>query len=161
MIDIILNVLGIILLIYSILLCAKILILLGKNNSQASWKFLCFLIILFLIGYCFHLYLLITPQFINFHKDLLVSLIMFFGAVFVVSVLEISKKQILILNNDKKQLELKNSELLTVSKKLKREHEELEKVKCELEKKNENLKDNLDDFYTLKLDLKQNKTKIK
>lgn len=161
MINIILHVLGIILQVYAIILCSQINKKLGEKKLKSSWNFISVLIIFFLFGYCFHLYLIINHLTSIVYKDILISLIFFFGAIFVVTVVSISKKQIIMLNNDKKELESKNSELLVVSDRLKKEHAELEKAKSVLEIKNTNLKDDLDSFYTLKIEPNKKKKKVK
>lgn len=160
MIDVILNLIGIILQVYSVFLCCQITKIIENKDSKKSWNFLCSLIIFFLIGYSFNFYFLITPNHPNFKKDFLVSLIFFFGAIFVAVVLNISKKQIVMLKNDKLELELKNKELTKISEKLKIEHNDLEEAKTKIEKINNHLKNNLDEFYSLKLDKKIKKNNI-
>lgn len=103
-----------------------------------------FLICFFLFGYIIYaIYLINQTDFQPIHT--LISLILFFGSVFVFIVKRSNYTFITTLSKKNKEIEENNSQLAA-------KQQELEEIKVELEKKNVELGQALDDFYALKID---------
>jgi hypothetical protein len=151
MITRILLILGISLLVYSLLLCYKTISILHKKNTAHGWLPVFFLIGLFLAGYVFYLVSLGTSTQADFTDRFLIPSILFFGSVFVVIVLKINGRLIENLEDDSKKLEDINRELSTKNSENINSKIELEKTKTNLEKKNKELLNTLEDFYMLRI----------
>jgi hypothetical protein len=142
---------GIVLMVGSVFLCIRVLGVVGKYSSKTPWYILLTLICFFLAGYVVYLFLLITQ-----HMELgligyLLAAILFFGAVFVVCVLLLNDQLIRKLNNHAKEILEKNKTLQMTSDELSLRKNELEKIKLTLEKKNIDLEEALEDFYTMRI----------
>jgi len=151
MIPIILVIFGIVLMIVSVFLCARLPGEVGEYSSKIPWYVLLVLICFFLAGYSVFLYLLTIQRLELGFVAYLLGCIFFFGAVFVVSVLTLNDRLIRKLHDHTKEILEKNTMLQMTSDELSLHKNELEKVKLVLEKKNKDLEETLEDFYTMRL----------
>ncbi|MFC1705167.1 hypothetical protein ACFLZ6_02470 [Nanoarchaeota archaeon] len=155
MLDKILVALGIILLTFSSFMCGRVLDLIKNNKLRKRWYMLCSLIWLFLIGYVFFLYSLITSKTHLVASNVLICSILFSGAIFVVLVLDINFSVMDGLSNNASNLGKINRELNKKTKESDSRKNSLVRAKKELEKKNEELEKTLMDFYTMRIGLQK------
>jgi hypothetical protein len=153
MIPTVLVIFGIVLMIWSVFLCARLPGEVGKYSSKIPWYILLVLVCFFLAGYTVFLYLLVVERMELGFVAYLLGIIFFFGAVFVVSVLKVNDRLIRTLNDHTNEILEKNKILQLTSDELSLRKNELEKVKLALEKKNNDLEETLEDFYTMRLGL--------
>lgn len=135
----------------SVILCVRLVREIGNYNSKVPWYVLLTLICFFLIGYIVFLYLLVTQEIDLGFMGYLLGAIFFFGAVFVITVLVLSYRLVRKLNMHTHELSDKNITLQTTTDALSAHKNELEQVKLALEKKNRDLEETLEDFYTMRL----------
>jgi hypothetical protein len=86
---------------------------------------------------------------------LLISLILFFGSIFVIGVLSISHELIKLLAKKNVEINQINNEILDNSRALARKKEELEKTQALLKEKNAELQNTLEDFYTFRITMQK------
>jgi hypothetical protein len=84
-------------------------------------------------------------------NSLLISLILFFGSIFVIGVLSISYGLIKLLTKKNAEINQINNEIIENTRALARKKEELEKTQTLLKEKNTELQNTLEDFYTLRI----------
>lgn len=122
---------GISLMIYSIYIHRRLAGIVREGNLRRRVNYLLVLIVFFLVGYAFFLVFetVMKPDFLI---GILVSMILFFGAVFVVSVLRINYGILSDLNEHVDKLQMMN-------KMLDRKYAESEQGKNELAKEEERL----------------------
>ncbi len=99
--------LGITLMIYSIVLQRRLVGIVHQDDVKMRFNYLLALIVLFLIGYIFFLWMYSTME-IDSSVSLLVGVILFFGAIFVVAVLGINYMLINSINEHADRLEMLN-----------------------------------------------------
>ena len=99
--------LGITLMIYSIVLQRRLVGIVNQDYIRLKFNCLLALIVLFLIGYMFFLWMNSTMD-IDPSVSLLVGIILFFGAIFVVAVLQINYTLINKINEHSDKLEILN-----------------------------------------------------
>lgn len=124
-----------------------------KNLQALLYLMLC-LIIFFLLGYTAYYFLSTNYPDIPV-SSLLISLILFFGAIFVIGILSISYQLIKILTRRTEELNSMNIALTENTNTLKGKHEELIKTRKLLEQKNTELEKTLEDFYTLRIGMQK------
>jgi hypothetical protein len=154
MINLILVFCGAILLIYSAI---KGHALNGKINTKIvkkSYAFILFLIYLFILGYVLFFVKLLSIT-SSSAEDLLVSIIFFFGALFVLIVLRVNQKLLLNITEASEQLEKLNTELENKNKELRKEKDNLLISEEKYKKRSIELSDTLDDFYTMRIVLQE------
>jgi hypothetical protein len=164
MLNIILVSLGIVLMFYSIFLSRNLISVIKESSLRRTWNFSFALIVFFLIGYIVYFYIKLNPALHNLiFSEMLISSILFFGAVFVVVILIANSKVVKKLNNDAELLEVKNKNLKNRTVGTERANSELKKAQDDLERKNQELESTLDDLYTLRIkmenDLSSGKTR--
>ena len=144
---------GIMLLIYSIVLCFKINKKITNNKIKKAHSFVIVFIYLFIIGYITFLLSLVKKIDISNFDKLLVSTIFFLGALFVLIVSKIN----LVLTVDITEHSTKSDQQ---NKELKKKNEELEKISKALQKSKNKFKKHtieldktLEDFYTMRLNM--------
>lgn len=152
MLPIILIVLSILLLGYSIFLCRKLILSFSKKVQRKATHILLSLIIIFFLGDIAYLAFRFHTLFTNF----LVSLLFFFSAFFIMLVLQVSLYLIHSLILKSHELKNLNDDLLKETRSLSSGKHRLERIKKIVEKKNQELEDTLEDFYTLRLDMPDN-----
>ncbi|MBN2141850.1 hypothetical protein JW711_00830 [Candidatus Woesearchaeota archaeon] len=153
MIDILLVVSGIITICIAIGMNISLLKITEDTKLKKKWIWLLGLVIFFLFGYIAFLINRIIPK-ILCSGGLLVGSIFFFGAIFVLVVMEISTQMI-------KKLQSKNRELTDVTRALMKANQNLVETENELQLKNEQLKGTLEDFYTVRVKMEKGKNKQK
>jgi hypothetical protein len=154
MINSILIIIGIVLMILSVFRCIKLIKINVVRKLQALLYLMLFLIIFFLFGYTAYLFL--NANYPNIPvSSLLICLILFFGAIFVVGILSISYQLIKILTQKTEELNQMNKSLIENADTLKNRQEELAKTRKMLEQKNTELEKTLDDFYTLRIGMQR------
>lgn len=130
------------LLIYSIILCRKIIPAIEWPYMRKSWRLLSFMIFLSLIGYGFYLYIL-SSEILHELNDYLLGAILFYEAVL-----------IMIASRASNQLVdgIKTSEVNIIQNKhtLERDQGSIEKMKNDLEEKNEEMEKLLAEIYAIK-----------
>lgn len=151
MINLILVAAGATLLIYSVGICHK----LNKAMNNCAINKPCWIILtliyLFIAGYlAFFIRLLYSPT--HTANELLVSVIFFFGAVFVLIMSKTNYELIFDLIKKSSDLENKNQELS-------RHAEELKLSKQKYKERSEELDKTLDSFYTLRLGMERDMKK--
>jgi ABC-type transport system involved in multi-copper enzyme maturation permease subunit len=154
MFNIILIICGIVCMIVSIGQCFK---LLSANNDRSLQKYLyviLFLVLFFLIGYILYLYLTLTQANIT-GSTMLISLILFFGAIFVIIVLSVSLTLVNSLLLYTQRIDKANKVLEENENVLKQKQTDLEKVQENLKNRNMELEKTLTDFYTLRLGMQK------
>ena len=151
--------LGIVFMIYSFFYSREIYALVS-NGSRNNWLMISFFIFSFQVAYSVYFFILISggEVFFKMDKELLVSMILFFGSIFVVLSLKTSHQALSGMNKNKKEVE-KLNEFLKKEKGLLEEDEreilkkksEVEAVEKKLEKRNKELEKTLNDFYAFRL----------
>jgi diguanylate cyclase len=141
---------GIIFLAISVFQCVKLIKINAIQNLQWPWYLMLYLIIFFLFGYAAYYYTSLHYGNISI-SSLLISLILFFGSIFVVGILSISRSLIESLTKKTMETSQINNNLIDNTKMLSQKKEELEKTQTQLKEKNQELENTLEDFYTLRL----------
>jgi hypothetical protein len=88
-------------------------------------------------------------------NSLLISLILFFGSVFVIGVLTVSYQLVSVLIQKTKELSLSNKTISENSELLRNKQIDLEKMESILKEKNNELEKTLEDFYTVRLGMEK------
>lgn len=109
----ILVIVGIIMFGYSLFICVKLLKLVSSPTLKKWWYFLLLFIILFGIGYVIFAYLLISGKQTTNSKllETIVSLVFFFGAIFVVSAIRLILSTVVSLKKENKRVREISKEL--------------------------------------------------
>jgi len=139
---------GILQMIYCLFLCYRLKDVMNSRELANSWKVMFTLILFFLLGYIGYLSFLDNQVTTDFSSRLLVSMILCFGATFVIVVLVIIKNSILALRGNTKELQDANREL-------RNRKSRIEKMERRIEQKNKELEKTLEDFYTLRLSMEK------
>lgn len=143
---------GIILLIYSISVCRKLIPLIKWPYMRKSWRVLSYIMFLFLVGYGFYAYILLSPE-INFTyilSDNLVGAILFLGAVFIAAVIRAGYQLV-------DWLATSEIEVMSHKRMLVYDQGMLEKDKKELDAKREEFENALEEVYTLRMAVEKGK----
>ena len=128
---------------YALLLCRRTIAAMEKVANYKACRILFFLVLFFLIGYLVYFGLLILAIDGNSIHNVLISLIFLFGALFVIIIFKINLRLISILKEQRdKQLNLMDD--------IQAQNRELEDTKRELKKKNQQLEETMEDFYTMR-----------
>ena len=146
---------GIILLIYSVVLCHTLNTKIDRNIVQKPSSLISILIYLFILGYVVFLWRLIITIASHNVTELLVSGIFFFGALFVVIVLRVNYKLILKLTENSLRLGELNTVLENKNKELSHKTEELKKSEEKYIKRSKELDETLENFYTMRIGLQK------
>ena len=154
MINSLLIIAGILLLVFAIIQCVKLIKINTIQYLQWSWYLMLCLIIFFLVGYISYYFLNIYSSNIPV-SSLLISSILFFGAIFVIGVLSISYKLVKALTQKNTEMQKMNKALSEKSEKLIHKQEELDKTQKLLLEKNTELENTLEDFYTMRLGIQE------
>jgi hypothetical protein len=154
MLNSILIITGIALMILSVFRCIKLIKVNVVKNLQGTLYLMLCLIIFFLLGYTSYLFLDTNYPDIPV-SSLLICLILFFGAIFVVGILSISYQLIKILTQRTEELNQINKTLTGNTNTLKTRQEELVKTREMLEQRNSELEETLDDFYTMRISVQK------
>lgn len=146
---------------YSFFYSREIFICVSKEMRN-NWLMVSLFIFLFLIAYCAYFLFLLHGDdvFFGLDIDLLVSLILLFGSLFVILSLNTSYLAVTDLNKKKKDI-LELNEVLKKEKELLKSDEEeiirrnkdLRLAENKLEKRNKELEAVLNDFYTMRTGL--------
>ncbi|MBN1156879.1 hypothetical protein JXA85_04630 [Candidatus Woesearchaeota archaeon] len=142
--------LGTTIMLYSLILCVRIIGSIAYERIKNSWRFLFALECFFLLGYAVYLFELFSAQKKLIFGEFLVAAIFFFGAIFVMVVMKGSFDMIRDLNNKTEKQEELNKNLLEKKEQLETADAELEETKKQLERKNKELEETLEGFYLLK-----------
>ena len=142
---------GILFMGYAVYSGRKLLESIRDPTKKETWYVLFLLIILFLIGYVFFLYLLFTSINPTDASTQLVSAILFFGSLFVVIVLSVNYSLVGSLNENAQRLSESNEALTKNIDQLRQKDTSLVEAKEKLERKNEELEKVLEDFYTMRI----------
>lgn len=154
MINSVLIVTGILLQILSVVICIKLIKINTVKKLQWPWYLLLCLILFFLFGYIAYLFL--NTNYGNIPvNSLLISLILFFGAIFVICVLSISYQLINTLLQQSAKLHETNKSLADNTQILTTKQSELEKIQLLLKEKNSELQKTLENFYTLRIGMQK------
>src|SRR3989339_7289 len=141
---------GAIILFYSTWLCYKLNNSVKNNTAANHYWVLLALICLFIFGYlAFFARLIYSP--VHTTNELLVSVIFFFGAIFVVTVLKINNRLIYDLMRKSADLKKLNSDMENKNRELRNQTEELKSSKQKYKERSMELDKTLEDFYTLRL----------
>jgi diguanylate cyclase len=154
MLNSVLIVTGIILMVIAVVECAKLIQLNTIAGLQWAWYLILSLIVFFLVGYIAYFFL--NSSYSNIPvSSMLISLILFFGAIFVITILSISYKLIKALTIHSSEIDKTNKSLTNNTKDLENRTGELKKIQDMLREKNKELLKTLDDFYTLRIGLQK------
>lgn len=151
-IDSIIVLVGIFLLSFSLILCSKIKLI---SNNKKPWFLLSFLITIFIVGYIYYIYEAIDHNLNNNFA----SIIYLFGSIFVLFIFKVMLKTVQELNYDLNELQKTHKELNQLHSKLKNDHKEIEANHSEITLKNIELRETLEDFYTLRLSMEKDNSK--
>lgn len=121
---------------------------LDKNIVKKPCSFILILIYIFIFGYIIFLRRLMITAEAHGINEVLVSIIFFFGAVFVVLVLKANHKLI-------QDLTKKSLHLMKLNKELKDKTNALKKSKEKHKKRSQELEETLDDFYTIRIGIQE------
>ena len=154
MINSILIVAGIVLMIIAVIECTKLIQINTIPNLQWAWYAALSLIVFFLVGYIAYFFLSSTVGNIPM-SSILICLILFFGAIFVITILSISYQLIKALTLRSSAMDQTNKTLAQSTKDLENRQNELKKAQQLLNDKNKELIKTLDDFYTLRVGLQK------
>lgn len=154
MFDTVLIVFGIVLMLIAIFQCVRLIQLNTLVNLQWAWYLTLGLIVFFLLGYIAYFFLISNNGSIPI-SSMLISLILFFGAVFVITILSITYWLIKALTVRSSQISETNKNLTKNTKDLENRTNELKKIQDMLREKNKELLKTLDDFYTLRIGLQK------
>lgn len=157
MLNIVLVLCGAFLLVYSAILCHKLSKKLEQNPSVRPSSWILFLIYLFVGGYTAFIGRVAGNVGSHGFDEFLVSVVFFFGAIFVLVTLRAYHKLILKLSNESLGLEKLNSEL--ENKNLSHQKEEIKESEEKYKKRFQELLETLDDFYTLRLSVQEKMNK--
>ena len=137
---------GILLLGYSLLTCRRIIDIVQTKGESRGWKFIFVLVCFFILGYA---------GFVAEHlmgrttsNDDLISLVFFFGAVFVVFTLKYTLNVIMLLT-------LANKELHGENMILKKHRSSLRRKDSSLESRNRELQETIDELYSMDVSSKR------
>jgi ABC-type lipoprotein release transport system permease subunit len=154
MINSLLIITGIILMVISVVQCIKLITLHALASLQWAWYVILGLIVFFLIGYIAYFFL--NTSYSNIPvSSLLISLILFFGAIFVITILSISYGLISALTQRSLEIDQTNTTLTTNAKELEHKQNELKNAQELLRMKNKELVKTLDDFYTMRINIQK------
>ncbi|MBU1167567.1 hypothetical protein KKC60_04135 [Patescibacteria group bacterium] len=155
MINLLLVSCGVLLMVYSIVLCQNINTKIGKKELNKERLPILILICLFILGYVAFLSRLIIT--LNSHgiNELLVSAIFFFGAMFVVIVLKVNNKLITKLINNSLRVDKVNKELQRKNKELSHKTDALKISEEKYKARSKELDETLEDFYTIRLGVQE------
>ena len=143
--------LGIVLMVYAVVLCRRLIQAVTDRKLRPPWYVLLFLICFFLAGYTSFLFFMFTSAMDLGMTGPLIGSILFLGAVFVVLVLAVGYVLVTSVNRHVLELDDKNRVLTNMTVELREGKEELEKAKKEQEEKNKEMEAVLEDFYTLRI----------
>ncbi len=145
MINIALVVGGAVLLGYAVIVCLSLDKKIERNIIGPACYIVIGLICFFLAGYIFFFVRLLELYPLHTANELLISLVFFFGAVFVVVILNVNKKLLLSINEKNTRLEDANKQLTIKTK-------EAESSREKYREKSEELERTLEDYYTARVD---------
>jgi type VI protein secretion system component VasK len=154
MLESILIISGIVLMVIAVIECILLIRLNTIVNLRWAWYVIISLVLFFLIGYIGYFILFTTNSDIQMGMTL-ISFILFFGAIFVITILTISYQLIKALTIRSSEITETNKNLTKNTKELEAKHSELEKIQNMLREKNKELLKTLDDFYTLRIGLQK------
>lgn len=157
MFNIILVLMGTFFLAYSTYLCKSLN--LNKKIDRDIFNKPCFviaaLIYLFIFGYLVFLFYLFRHQNSNSPEDLIVSVVFFLGAVFVVIVLKVNNRLILALTEKSINLQKLNDDLNVKNQELIKKSKALIISEDKYKKQTEELEKTLEDFYTMRIGMEK------
>lgn len=154
MLNTVLIVTGIVLMLIAVFECVRLIQLNTLVNLQWAWYLTLSLIVFFLVGYVAYFFLISSNSNLPI-STMLISLILFFGAIFVITILSISYWLIKALTVHSSQISETNKNLTKNTKDLENRTNELKKIQDMLREKNKELLKTLDDFYTLRIGLQK------
>lgn len=157
MFNIILVLLGTFFLVYSTYLCnsLKFKKTLDKNIFAKPCLAINVLIYLFICGYFIFVLYLIRHMDSNSPEDLVVSMVFFLGAVFVVIVLKVNNRLISALTERSMDLQKLNGDLKIKNNDLIKKSKALIMSEDKYKKQTEELEKTLDDFYTMRIGMEE------
>ncbi|MFH1249012.1 MAG: hypothetical protein V1660_02580 [archaeon] len=142
--------LGIVQMFFCLFLVRRIMKLMDNDRLRNDWNVIFGLVCFFLLGYALYFYFLSRTITDTELSRLLISLILCFGASFVIIVLLVIKTSISSLTFDKKNV-------LNSNKALKASETKIKSMEKKIEQKNKELENTLEDFYTLRLEMGKDK----
>jgi hypothetical protein len=154
MLNTVLIITGIVLMVIAVFECVRLIQLNTLVNLQWAWYLTLSLIVFFLLGYIAYFFLISSNGGLPI-STMLISLILFFGAIFVITILSISYILIKALTMRSSQISETNKNLTKNTKDLENKTGELKKIQDMLREKNKELLKTLDDFYTLRIGLQK------
>jgi predicted ferric reductase len=154
MINAVLVIAGIVIMIVSVVQCIRLINLNSIETLRGAWNFALGLIVFFLLAYIAYFFLETNYSSLPV-SSLLISAILFFGAIFVITILSISYTLIKALTIHSSEIDRTNQNLSKNTKDLENKTNELKKIQDFLREKNKELLKTLDDFYTLRLGLQK------
>ncbi len=146
-------IIGILLMIYAIWLWKKLYSEIRDSKARRLWLIILALICFFLFGYI--IYFLIRLLDYDAISDILVGFIMLFGAMFVVLILKLNFRSTVMLNSYVRKLEGETKRTNEINDRLKKNEKELKGLKNEIEQRNIELLETMDDFYTMRISLQE------
>jgi len=153
MIGIVLTLAGLAMLVYSIFLCLSGNKIIKKIIATDKYLYLQLLIYIFVLGYIFFAwYLAINMNKIGF-IEIVVSLVFFFGAIFVVFIFQINKALLEQINQHTSIMDANNKNLEELNNKLADSLKKLEESKKKYKDKSVELEDALEGVYMLRIKL--------
>jgi predicted PurR-regulated permease PerM len=145
---------GITLMVISVGQCIRLIRLNKIRSLQWAWYVIFSLIVFFLIGYV--AYYILNSGYGNIPmSSLLVSLILFFGAIFVIAVLSISYQLFKALTERSSEIDKTNTDLVRNTQELQNKQAELKRAQELLHEKNKELVKMLDDFYMMRVNIQK------
>jgi cell shape-determining protein MreC len=141
--------------IFAVVECIKLIQINTIKKLEWQWYVMLCLIGFFLIGYVVYYFLYTNSSNLPI-SSFLVSLILFFGAIFVIGVLTISYQLIKTLIQNTDIINQTNKSLSENSENLLKQTKQLEEAHILLKDKNSELKKTLEDFYTLRIEMQKN-----
>jgi len=144
---------GILLMTYSVLLWKKLFAEIKSRKARSPWQIILVLICFFLFGYIGYFFIQLLD--ITELTGILVGFIFFLGALFVMLILMLNYQSAATLNANMRKLKNINSEIGAANRELAAKDEEMKKLKDQLEKRNSELVEMMDDFYTMRVGLQE------
>ena len=145
---------GVVLMVISVIQCVRLIQINTVKKLQWAWYLALLLIVFFLVGYIAYFFLSTNSPNLPI-SSLLICLILFFGAIFVITILSISYGLFHALIERSKEIDQTNTTLMKNASELENKQKELEKAQLLLDEKNKELEKTLDDFYTMRISLQK------
>lgn len=139
-------IMGIIIMVISTLICAD---LIARVKEKISWLAVFALIIFFLAGYIIYFIINLKNAFDISAGDFLESQILFWGSIFVILVLFVSRR---MFNNSEKII----NDLQNLTQKYEKQKESLEEIKIKMSEKNQKLEEIIEEFYNYRIAQEKN-----